>query len=176
MRKVLKNRYIWNIPLMNDLDNCQKEDENMIYKFIKFKGVRGEIVRESLIDTGASISLIPLEIARRVGVWRIDQTINLVGAHGQSRVLPLGVVRIFFLDLGDKGGCFIVAISDVEREPIIGMDVLKPLGISIDTKTVGLSIKNEVWEAFKTLSAIGVVFFLGILVKRTLEKLFDIGE
>ena len=58
-------------------------------------------------------------------------------------------------------------ISDVEKEPIIGMDVLKPLGIGIETKTGELSIKNEIWEAFKTISGIGVTFFLGVKI---LEK------
>ena len=61
-------------------------------------------------------------------------------------------------------------ISDVEKEPIIGMDVLKPLGIGIETKTGELSIKNEIWEAFKTISGIGVAFFLGVKI---LEKLFE---
>jgi len=141
-----------------------------IHKLIKFKGARKEIIEQSLIDTGASISLIPIESARRVGAWRTDQNVNVVGVHGQSRALPLGKVGIFFPDLGDKGGDFIVAVSDVEKEPIIGMDILKPLGISIDTKTGELSIKNEVWEAFKTLSGIGIAIFLGVKI---LEKLFE---
>jgi len=50
------------------------------------------------------------------------------------------------------------------------MDVLKSLGINIDTKTEELSIKHEVWEAFKTLSGIGVAFFLGVKI---IEKLFE---
>jgi len=44
---------------------------------------------------------------------------------------------------------------------------LKPLGIGIETKTGELSIKNEIWEAFKTISGIGVTFFLGVKI---LEK------
>lgn len=141
-----------------------------IYKPIKFRGAKGEIIEQSLIDTGASISMIPIELAMRVGAWRTDQNVNVVGVHKQARSLPLGKVGIFFPNLGEKGGYCIVAVTDVEKEPIIGMDILTPLGISIDTKTKELSIKNEVWEAFKTFSGIGVVIFLGVKI---LEKLFE---
>jgi len=140
-----------------------------ILKNIKFKGAREEIIEQSLIDTGASISLRPIELARRVGAWRTDQDVKVVGVHKQSRVLSLGKVGIFFPDLEDKGGYFIAAVSDVEKEPIIGMDILRPLGISIETSTGELSIKNEVWEAFKTLSGVGVIVFLGVKI---IEKLF----
>ena len=141
-----------------------------IYKPIKFRGAHDETIRESLIDTGASISLIPMELAVTIGAWRTNQYVNVTGVHGQSRSFPIGKIGLFFPELGDKGGYFLVAVSDVEKEPIIGMDVLKPLGISIDTKTGKLSIKNEIWEAFKTISGMGVAFFLGVKI---LEKLFE---
>ena len=141
----------------------------MIYKSVKFRGARGETIRKSLIDTGASISLIPRELAITVEAWRTGQYINVTGVHGKSRVLPIGKIGIFFPTLGDKGGYFFVAVSDVEKEPIIGMDVLKPLGINIETKTGELSIKNEMWEALR----IGVAFFLGFFLAKILEKLFE---
>jgi len=140
-----------------------------IYKPVKFKGKKGETPRNSLIDTGASISLIPIELAISVGAWRTGQYVNITGVHEQSRNFPVGQMGIFFPNLGNKGGYFLIGVSDVEKEPIIGMDVLKPLGISIDTKSGELSIKNEIWEAFKTLSGIGVAFFLGVKI---LENLF----
>ena len=140
-----------------------------IYKCVKFKGKHTETTKKALIDTGADISLIPSKLASIIGAWHTNQWVDIVGVHGQSRKLPVGKIGIFFPELGDKGGYFLVAVSNIEKVPIIGMDILKPLGISIDTKTGELSIKNEIWEAFKTLSAIGVVFFLGVKV---LEKLF----
>ncbi len=141
-----------------------------IYQDIRFKGFCGEAIEKALIDTGAEISLIPIDLARRVGAWRTNQSTNIVGIHAQRRNLPIAKTEIFFPSLGDKGGYFLVAVSDVEEEPIIGMDVLKPLGISIDTKTHQLSVKNEIWEAFKTLSAIGVLTYAGIKI---LEKVFE---
>ncbi len=141
-----------------------------IHKSIRFKGAYGESIRQSLIDTGAEILLIPRELAVNIGAWHTNQTVNIVGFHGYSSDLPLGKVGIFFSELGNKGGYFLVAVSNIEKEPVIGMDVLKPLGISIDTRTGKLSIKNEIWEAFKTISGVGVVLFLGVKV---LETIFE---
>lgn len=141
-----------------------------IYKEIKFKGAKRETAKKSLIDTGAEISLIPINLAINVGAWRTHQNINIRGVHGLSRNLPIGKIGIFFPDLGNKGTHFLVAVSDVKNEPIIGMDVLKPIGISINTRTHELSVKNETWEAFKNLAAAGVLIFAGIKV---VEELFE---
>lgn len=141
-----------------------------IYAKIGFKGARNRLVKKALIDTGAEISLIPIDLARRIGAWRTNRSINLVGVHRQTRRLPIGKLGIFFENLNNKGGYFLVAVSDIEDKPIIGMDVLKPLGVSIDTKTHQLTIKNEIWEAFKTLSAIGILTFGAVKI---LEKLFE---
>jgi len=123
-----------------------------------------------LIDTGADISIIPLKLAVMIGAWRTDQTINISGVHGQSRTLPLGVAHIYFPSLSEMGGRFVIAISDIEQKPIIGMDILRPLGINIDTRTHQLSVRNELWEAFKTLSGVGVLTFVGIKI---LESVFE---
>jgi predicted aspartyl protease len=135
-----------------------------IYKDVRFKGAKGGIIKQSLIDTGASISLVPVELANSVGAWHTNQNLNIVGVHGQKRKLPLEKMGIFFPDLENKGGYLVVSVSDIEETPIIGMDILKPLGINIDTKTGELSIKNEIWEAFKTLSGIGIA------VLKTMKK------
>jgi len=127
----------------------------------KFQGARTKTQESALIDTGADISIIPLRLAMKIGAWRTNQTINIVGIHKQSRELPLGVAHIYFPSLNNIGGRFLIAISDKEQEPIIGMDILRPSGISIDTKTHQVSVRNEVWEAFKTLSAVGVFDLCG---------------
>lgn len=141
-----------------------------IYQTIRFEGARNTIQENALIDTGAEISMIPLRLAQMIGAQRTDQTTNITGVHGQSRTLPLGVVYVYFPSLNNIGGRFLVAISDIDSEPIIGMDVMKPLGISIDTQTNQLSVKNEIWEAFKTLAGVGVLTFAGIKI---LESIFE---
>ena len=141
-----------------------------MYEFVIFQGAKGKIKKKALIDTGAEISLIPIGLATEIGVERTNETRNLVGVHGQGRVLPLGLMGAFFPSLNNKGGQFFIAISDKEKEPIIGMNILRPLGISIDTKTSQLQVKNEIWEAFKTLSAVGVAAFLTIEVLKVILK------
>ncbi len=141
-----------------------------IYQIAKFQGARTKTQENVLIDTGADISLIPLSLAMEIGAWRTNQTINIVGIHKQSRKLRLGVVHIYFPSLNNIGGRFFTAISDKEQKPIIGMDILRPLGISIDTKRHQLLVRNEVWEAFKTLSAWGVLTYGGIKI---LEAIFS---
>jgi len=48
------------------------------------------------MDTRASISLMPRELAITVGAWRTDQYVNVTGVHGQSRDLPIGKIGISF--------------------------------------------------------------------------------
>ncbi len=103
--------------------------------------------------------------------WRTNQTMNIVGVHGQSRTLELGVAGVYFPSLNNVGGRFPVAVSDInQKQPIIGMDIMTPLGISIDTQPPQLSIRNESWEAFKTLAGVGVLVFAGIKI---LDSIFE---
>lgn len=141
-----------------------------IYQVVKIKGARKSLRANALIDTGAEISIIPLGLAVSVGVRHIAfDPIIIEGIHGQRSKLPLGVVYIYFPQLNNIGGKFLVAVSNKEKEPIIGMDILRPLGIIVHTKEKRLSVKNKIWEAFKTLSAAGVLILAGIKI---LESLF----
>ncbi len=141
-----------------------------IYQVIRFQGARNQTEERALIDTGADISMIPLRLAAMISAWQTNQTINISGVHGQSRTLPLGVARIYFPSLNDIGGQFYIAISNIEQEPIIGMDILRPLGVSIDIRNGRLLVQNEIWEAFKTLAGVGVLTFVGIKI---LESVFE---
>jgi predicted aspartyl protease len=142
-----------------------------IYVEVDLQGETNYTSHEALVDTGADISLIPLSIARDVGAWNTSQQTNVVGVHGQSRILPIVVANLYFPSLNNVGGEVAFAMSDVEQELIIGMDILRPLGIIVDTKTSQLSIKNEIWEAFKTLATVGVLVWGGIkVIKKLSEK------
>jgi Retroviral aspartyl protease. len=117
---------------------------------VKLHGARDGIVETALIDTGAEISLMPLSIAANIGAWRTNQQANVVGVYGEARTLPIIVAYLYFPSLNNIGGQFVFAMSsNTGQELIVGMDILKPLGITIDTKTHQISVKNEIWEAFK---------------------------
>jgi len=144
-----------------------------IHENVRLQGARGENMERALIDTGAEISVMPLSVATNIGAWRTNQQTNIVGIFGQARMLPIIVANLYFPSLNNVGGQFAFAMSDMEQEFIVGMDILKPLGINIDTKTHQLSIKNEIWEAFKTLAGVGVLVFGGLKLLEALSKRDD---
>lgn len=141
-----------------------------IYVNAKIGGARARLNIRSLVDTGAEISSLPENLARCIGAWKTNRQTTVVGVHNQSRTLQLIVCRIWFPSLGNIGARVPFAMTDNDQEPIIGMDVLKPMGISINTKTGVLSVQNEVWEAFKTLAGAGVAFYAGISLLEALTE------
>ena len=144
-----------------------------IYVEVQLQGETNSTSHSALVDTGAELSLIPSSIARNIGAWNTSQQTNVVGVHGQGRILPIVVANLYFPSLNNAGGEVAFAMSDVEQELIVGMDILRPLGIIVDTKTSELSIKNEIWEAFKTLATVGVLVWGGI---KGLQKLSEGNE
>ncbi|MHB8327843.1 MAG: hypothetical protein ACYDB5_10500 [bacterium] len=142
---------------------------------ILLQGEKNQINIDASIDTEAEISIIPLQLAINIGAWQTDKMIDIKSSNGQRMLLPLGFTYIYFpslKDMGGKhiGGQFPIAISDIEQLPIIGMDIMKPLGISIDTKTSRLSKKDEIWEAFKILSAAGVMALAGMAILKAISE------
>lgn len=133
-----------------------------IYEKVRIGGVRERVIVHCLVDTGAEISLLPVNLARHIGVWETKRQITVVCVHNQSRTLQLIDCRIWFPSLGNVDGQVRFAMTDNDQEPIIGMDVLKRIGISINTKTGVLSIQNEVWEVFKTFAGAGLALYAGI--------------
>jgi hypothetical protein len=105
--------------------------------------------------------MVPSSAASAIGAWRTNYSQTVTGVHQDTKTLPVVLVDLYFPDLS-IGGRFPLAMSDLQQEVIIGMDVLRPLGVSIDTVTGQISVKNEVWEAFKTLATIGVLVVGGI--------------
>ncbi|MFQ6088927.1 MAG: hypothetical protein ACE5K0_08515 [Candidatus Methanofastidiosia archaeon] len=144
-----------------------------IHTIVKLQGARSEIFERALIDTGAEISLIPLSLGTNIGAWRTNQQTNVVGVHGEAKTLPIIAAYLYFPLLNNTGGQFTFVMSNTGQEIIVGMDILKPLGITINTKTHQLSVKNEIWEAFKTLAALGVLFSGGVKLFEALSEQDD---
>jgi predicted aspartyl protease len=133
---------------------------------------------ETLIDTGASISIIPLDLAQQIGAWKTNDKIQIIGVNNQMSLLLLCAVIVEFPMFNYiVVGKLIVAVSDKETRPIIGMDIMNPLGITIDTKAKTLSLRNPDNGNLKNiLAAIGnATLFVGgiILVVKILEKIFN---
>lgn len=128
-----------------------------IYSDLILRGALNTIKARAVIDTGAERSMLPLWMANNIGAWPTHDQTNVMGIHRDVRRLQLIVAGLYFPHLNPSGGLFTFVMSDVQPEPIIGMDILNRLGIDIDTKTGQLSVKNEFWEAFKTLTAASVI-------------------
>lgn len=147
-----------------------------ITKPVKFKGEFGELTVDSLIDTGASISIIPLDIAQQIGAWKTNDQMQIIGVNNQSSLLPLGAVIVQFPMFNNIGGKLVIPVSDKETRPIIGMDIMNPLGIIIDTKTRTLNLRGHENENSKDiLAGIGTAtLFVGgsFLVIKLLEEIF----
>jgi predicted aspartyl protease len=123
---------------------------------VTIKGAGCETIAEALIDTGAEISMIPESIARQIGAWETPLLCTVTGVHNQSKTLPLVGVGIGFPMLNKSVNVFLVAMTQDNQQVIIGMDILKPMGITIDAETSKLSIKNKTWEAFKAVTGFAV--------------------
>ncbi len=101
-----------------------------VYVDAIIRGKRSERVR-FLVDSGASYSLIPPDLAERLGIetTRFRDTVRL--ATGRTVRLPtaLGVVRI-----DDREASTIFWIGPC-NEPLLGVETLEALGLGIDPST-----------------------------------------
>jgi hypothetical protein len=51
---------------------------------------------ETLIDTGALISIIPLDLAQQIGAWKTNDKIQIIGVNNQMSLLLLCAVIVEF--------------------------------------------------------------------------------
>jgi predicted aspartyl protease len=130
-----------------------------IYHEVTLKGTNYELPCKAVIDTGSEISLIPTSIANQIGVFETLDVTKVIGVHNDSKECKIVIANILFPSLENAGGNFRFALTPYSTDLIIGMDILTPLGISIDTRKKFLQKKNEIWEAFKTLAGIGVIVY-----------------
>jgi len=120
-----------------------------IYENIIYSASKGSKSKKSLIDTGATITMIPLSLAKQIGAYKTDKTINLVGVHGQVKSCEIAVLKLFFPSLNNLGGALSVAVTDFEEEPLIGMDILGKYEIIINTQKLSLETKKPLSDLLK---------------------------
>jgi len=142
-----------------------------IYTDLVFKSKRGVIKMRALVDTGATDSVIPDNIARLIIIHKTPFTTSLRGFMKNFRTPPAPIIiaETYFPTIRKKGR-FMYAMVHGADEIIIGMNILSLAGIHIDTRTGGLSVKNEIWEAFKTLSGIAGLGAIGYLLYKEAKK------
>lgn len=126
---------------------------------------------EQKLTQGAQISVIPTQIGRKIGAVETGYFTNLVGYTNEirSKKVPLVVAQIYFPSVKKRANV-LFAMDKKTRKILIGMNILSPLGIIPNPKTGKLEVKNEIWEAFKTLSGTGVVIYGAIKVTEAVIK------
>ena len=132
----------------------------IIHQDVIVRAAIGERLVSAVIDTGASISMIPSNIASEIGTWRTDRFTILRSAFQETKQFELRVAEVSFPSLANRGGRILFALDDEGNDLIIGMNVLEPMGIWIDTQNHRLEIRNEGWEAFKKVVATGAILFV----------------
>lgn len=134
----------------------------MVQARVVFAGHFGLQERLSLIDTGANISSLPADFAELIGVHPTGGVQSIVFGNNAAQSFPVAAVNVYFPTLDNRGGTFGVAIKPGDAQPIIGMDIMVPLGISIDTASQTLRIHDPAWEAFKEVAGGAVLVGGGI--------------
>ena len=103
---------------------------------------KGEYVGEFLVDTGASFTVLPLELAEKL-LYETPYTVELRLDNGRkvrARVF-VGEVEIE----GRKGPVRILAFPGAQ--PVIGVDTLETLGLKVDP-TTGRLEKTEYYMLY----------------------------
>lgn len=136
-----------------------------IHSDLIFRSREGGIRIHALVDTGATISVMPNRIARLIIFNRTPYVISLRGFMNsiQTTNSPMIVAETYLPAIRRKGRFVYAMVRDVD-EVIIGMNILSLTGIYIHPRTRLLSVRNETWEAFKTLSGIAALGGIGYLL------------
>jgi len=102
-----------------------------VYQRVKLGAVNEEDLT-ILVDTGATLSLIPPALADRLGITRLPRKQVIVLADGRRIEAEVGVVMV---EIGDRKAASTVADCD---EPLLGVESLETLGLAVDPTTGSL--------------------------------------
>jgi clan AA aspartic protease len=100
-----------------------------IHKMVRLRADRTITIR-MLVDTGATFSVIPLRLARALGIGRPRRTVRVRLADGR-RVRLGAEVAILRIDGREAPATILVGKVD---EPILGVEALEALGLAVDPR------------------------------------------
>ena len=87
-----------------------------------------EVVR-FLADTGATYTVIPNDLAHRIGVALSPKSLNVTLADGTSRAMHFSTV---LMKLEGREAGVTVLIAPPGAEPLLGVEALEALGLAVD--------------------------------------------
>ena len=85
-----------------------------------------------LVDRGATHSVLPSDLADRLGVVRSPRSIRVELADGSHRSMRVGavLVRLLGREAGDTA-----LIARRGAEPVLGVEALEALGLTVDPRS-----------------------------------------
>ncbi len=105
-----------------------------VYQNVRIRAEKTATVR-MLVDTGATFSVIPLRLARLLGIKRPRRSVRVRLADGRAVRLGADVV---VLQIDRREAPTTVLVGKVD-EPILGVEALEALGLVVDPKRKRLS-------------------------------------
>jgi predicted aspartyl protease len=100
-----------------------------IYSDLLVKGAKGEVVlKDVLVDTGASYTVLEKAVVEGVGAWRIPYTVDL--ELGDGRTVKADVYAVI-VGLGDRSAATLVACFEGAKT-VLGVRTLEDLGLKVD--------------------------------------------
>ena len=85
-----------------------------------------------LVDTGATHSVLPSDLADRLGVVQSPRRIRAELADGSHRAMCVGTVLVKLLGR-EAGDTALIARRDAE--PVLGVEALESLGLTVDPRS-----------------------------------------
>jgi clan AA aspartic protease len=100
-----------------------------IHQTVELRAEKAARVR-MLVDTGATYSVIPDALARRIGVKRLRRSMPITLADGRRVRLEPGVA---FFRVKGRAAPATILVGRV-AEPILGVETLEALGLTVDPR------------------------------------------
>jgi len=98
-----------------------------VYQETLMSGVNEEKV-SMLVDTGATYSLIPPDLALRLGLSPFPTKEQVTLANGQRLEADIALVRV---QIGDRSVATPTLIMECD-EPLLGVEALEAMGLAVD--------------------------------------------
>ncbi|MHC1611326.1 MAG: retroviral-like aspartic protease family protein [Candidatus Methanospirareceae archaeon] len=101
-------------------------------KVINFKDTSKSIEIEAVIDTGATMSVLPVDLIQKLGLERLDE---VSVRHADNSVKRKEVYGSIILEIAGRKAVFDVLAEDEGAQPLIGQIVLERLDLVIEPST-----------------------------------------
>ena len=102
-----------------------------VYQRVKIFADRTTTTVSMLVDTGATLSVIPKELAQSLGVKCLRRPVTIRLADGQQVKAGVGPV---ILRIDDREVPAMILVGDVV-EPILGVETLETMGLTVDPRS-----------------------------------------